>query len=122
MRFLGDVPIARATLEFLRAQGHDCLSTRSRLPANAPDTDIVRLATDEDRIILCFDLDFAAIVAVSRARRPSVVTLRLTRRNAAAVNERLASVIPNLGQELADGVLVAVEDHRVRVRRLPVLR
>jgi predicted nuclease of predicted toxin-antitoxin system len=52
------------------------------LSAKAPDPAIVRAARDEDRIIISFDLDFAALVALSRQTCPSVITLRLSIRSA----------------------------------------
>ncbi|NLU19836.1 MAG: DUF5615 family PIN-like protein [Phycisphaerae bacterium] len=59
MRFLGDIPFGRATLDYLRRQGHDVIGVCDRLPPNASDEEIVRLAITENRIILCFDLDFS---------------------------------------------------------------
>jgi predicted nuclease of predicted toxin-antitoxin system len=121
VRFLCDVPIGRSTIEHLRAQGHDVANVMERLSPRASDAEIVALALAEDRIILCFDLDFGALVSLSRRSLPSVVTFRTSQRSAAIVNARLDAILPVLASELTSGVLATVEDQRVRVRRLPIL-
>jgi predicted nuclease of predicted toxin-antitoxin system len=119
MRFLCDIPIGRETIEFLRAGGHDVAGVRDRLPSTASDPQIIDVAQAEQRVILCFDLDFAALVAVSRKRWPSVVTLRLSRHQSRYVNQRLGVTLPEL-VDLRAGFLAMVEDHRLRIRELPI--
>jgi predicted nuclease of predicted toxin-antitoxin system len=121
VRFLCDIPIGRSTIEHLGAQGHDVAAASERLSPRASDAEIIALALAEDRIILCFDLDFGALVSLSRRSLPSVVTFRTSRRGADALNARLDAILPVLASELTDGVLATVEDERVRVRRLPIL-
>lgn len=121
MRFLCDIPIGRSTIEHLRAQGHDVVAASERLSPRASDADIVELALAEDRIVLCFDLDFGAIVSLSRSSLPSVITFRTSQRGAVVLNTRLDAILPVLAVDLTNGVLATVEDQRVRVRRLPIL-
>ena len=74
----------------------------------------------ESRIVLCFDLGMAQLVALSGKQLPSIVTLRTTRQSAAFVSERLDAVLPKIADELDRGALATVEDSRVRVRSLPI--
>ena len=120
MRFLGDIPIGRTTLEHLRRQGHDAVGLRDRLRPTACDADIVRLAAAEDRIILCFDLGFSSLVALAGVQLPSVVTFRTRRHGAEYINQRLDAVLPEITLDLSRGALATVEDYRVRIRPLPV--
>ena len=122
MKFIGDVPIGRATIQHLRSAGHDAIPMRDRLSATADDAEVVRIAAAEGRIVLCFDLDIATIVSLSGAGAPSVITFRTSRRHAAFLNARLDAVLPELEPDLRSGVLATVEDSRVRLRVLPVLR
>lgn len=122
MKFLGDVPVARLTLDYLRSLGHDCISIRESLPHTAKDEAIVSLAIEENRVILCFDLDMATIVAQSGKRLPSVVTFRTSRQGGPYIITRMPSVLQELEANAALGLLLVVEDARIRVRRLPILR
>ena len=122
MKFLGDIPIGRSTIEMLRELGHDAVRAADRLSPMASDRELVELAVREERIILCFDLDFSAIVAATGQCRPSVVTFRTFRRSATEVNARLQQALNELKDDLPKGVLVTIEDARIRVRPLPVVR
>ncbi|MBI3758664.1 MAG: DUF5615 family PIN-like protein [Deltaproteobacteria bacterium] len=122
MKFLGDIPISRNTVEFLTARGHDAIRSVQHLAPTAADREIVQLAIAQQRILLCFDLDFSAIVARSGESRPSVITFRTKRRTAAYINSRLEAVLAEVGGELDQGLLVTVEEERIRVHGLPIRR
>jgi len=117
-----DIPFARSTRARLTELGHDVISVLDRAPANAMDAEIVRIASEEQRVVLCFDLDFAAIVATSGQLRPSVVTIRTSLRGPGFVTPVLERLLPTIESELRAGCLVSVEDDRVRVRMLPITR
>ncbi len=120
MRILADIPIGRSTVEFLRSNGHDVVHAVEALRPDAPDHDLVRLAAEDSRAILCFDLDFSALVARSGQSLPSVITLRLAKRHALAVNFAITRCLSEIEEDVRAGSLVTTEDQRVRVRRLPV--
>lgn len=120
MRFLGDIPIGRATIEHLTAHGHDAVHVSALLPSTATDLEIVDAAIREGRTILCFDLDFSAIVAASGLRAPSVVTFRTRIRNSRYINRRLDAVLEVIEPELTRGAMVTVDDGSVRIRTIPI--
>ncbi len=120
MRFLGDIPIGRVTIEYLASHGHDAVHVSALLPSTATDLEIVDAAIREGRTILCFDLDFSAIVAASGLRVPSVVTFRTRIRNSRYINRRLDAVLETIEPELARGAMVTVDDGSVRIRSIPM--
>lgn len=71
-------------------------------------------------MVLAFDLDFGAILALNLLTRPSVVIFRLSDETAPSVNARLDVVIREQPEALTKGALVLVEDSRYRVRLLPI--
>lgn len=115
-----DIPFAKSTVQLLRSLGHDAIHVIDRLPANAPDREIVALASAERRTIVCFDLDFAAIVATAGAIAQSILTFRTTGRGASFVERTLLELLPQVESDLQKGALVTVDDNSVRIRSLPI--
>ena len=64
MRFLVDMGLARATVAFLRAGGHDAVHLRGLALQRLGDDEIVLMSVAEGRIVLTHDLDFGRIVAL----------------------------------------------------------
>jgi predicted nuclease of predicted toxin-antitoxin system len=65
LKFLADIGVAERVVEWLRANGHDAVHLREQVLKRLPDSDIFEKASEEQRIILTFDLDFGEIIALS---------------------------------------------------------
>lgn len=120
MRLIADLHIAPRTVDYLKTHGHDVLRVPEVLPATAPDTQIIEYALQDRRTILTQDLDFSAEIALSGRTYPSVILLRLSSSHIESVNMVLMRVLSRLEQDVLDGALITIEDHRVRRRRLPL--
>ena len=120
MKFLADMGLARSTVAFLRAQGHDAVHLRDQGLQRLEDDEIVEKAREEGRVILTHDLDFGRIVAVSRASVPSVITFRLDDMRPIQVNRYLTEVLAQFARQLEAGALVSVNERGIRARSLPI--
>lgn len=120
MKILADVHIAPRNVESLRAMGYDVVRVTDRLPPNADDASIVALAIAERRVILTQDLDFSALVALGGSTVPSVLSLRLSSASVEHVDKALARVLPQVEADALRGAIIAIEEDRIRVRRLPL--
>lgn len=120
MRFLTDIPFGKAVQEFLRTQGHDVLSVAEGLSPQATDPQIVEFAIDQQRCILCFDLGFGGLVALSGEQQPSVITFRINRHTSSAIIGILEDVLPIIEPHVTRGSLITIEPNRIRVRLLPI--
>ncbi len=120
MRFLADAGISPRTVEFLRQRGHDAVHVRELAMQRASDPQVVEKARSDARILLTFDLDFGAILALGVVDRPSTVIFRLADERADSVNRRLEAVLSEQAAALASGALILVEDTRYRIRLLPI--
>jgi len=120
MRLLADMHVSPRTVEFLRSRGHDVVRVNEILSPTAPDETIVATALAEGRAVLTQDLDFSGLVALGRKRGPSLILLRLSSSRIEYVNTLLEKVLPTIEQDLLDGAIVTVEDHRIRRRPLPI--
>ena len=121
MRILADMPISPRTVEFLRELGHEVRHASELSMALSPDEDIVEFAKSEDLAILTEDLDFAAILAVTRAVEPGVMILRVGNWKREQIELRLVHLLQELTEETLYNSIVMIERNRIRVRRLPIL-
>ena len=121
MRFLADMGVSMGVVEWLREQGHEAKHLREEGLERLPNGEIFEKAARESRVVLTFDLDFGEIVALSDNKRVGVVLFRLRNTRADHVMERLAKVLAESSDALAQGAVVTVEEHRHRVRRLPII-
>jgi len=120
MKFLADMGLARSTVAFLRAQGHDAVHLRDQGLQQLEDDEIVEKARVEGRVILTHDLDFGRIIAVGGDSVPSAITFRLSDMRPTRVNRYLAEVLARFAERLEAGALVSVNERGIRVRSLPV--
>lgn len=120
MRLLADMNISPLTVERLRGQGFDIVRVKEILPANAPDRIVLELARSEGRVLISQDLDFSRMLALENRTSPSLITIRMTNCDPESIAERLLMVFPVIGDRLASGYAVTVNDHNIRLRPLPI--
>ncbi len=119
MRLLADMHVSPRTVDFLRSVGHDVLRVTEVLPPTAADQTIIARAIEDNRVILTQDLDFSAAIALAGRGVPSLISLRLSSSRIEHVNDVLERT-PAIERDVEEGMIVAVEDHRIRRRRLPI--
>jgi len=122
LRFLADMGVSWRVVEWLRSQGYDAKHLREEGLGRLVDSDIFAKALLEHRVVLTFDLDFGEIAAFSKGQIVSVIVFRLRNTRTPYVMERLSSILADTADALREGAVVAVEDSRHRVRRLPIGR
>ena len=122
MRFLADMGLAAGVMEWLRHAGHDVLHLRDEGLHRLPDGDVFLKAAVEGRVILTFDLDFGEILALSGSRKVSVILFRLHNTRSQHLIERMATVLNESSEALANGAIIVVQEHQHRVRMLPLQR
>ena len=122
MRFLADMGVSQRVVKWLRAAGHDATHLRDEGLHRLLDGDIFTKATQEQRIILTWDLDFTEILALSGSHTVSAVVFRLINTRTDNVIRRLDRVLSESEQDLLEGAIISVEESRHRVRLLPLGR
>jgi predicted nuclease of predicted toxin-antitoxin system len=120
MRFLADMCVSMATVRALLEAGHDAVHLRDEGLQRLADDEVLAKARREGRVVLTFDLDFGDLLALGLDDSPSVVVFRLGDATPASVNRRLLAVIDESAVALDHGAVVVVEDHRYRLRSLPI--
>jgi predicted nuclease of predicted toxin-antitoxin system len=122
MRFLADAGISPQTVTFLETLKHETEHVRVLGMHRATDRDVLTYARTHNQVVLTFDLDFGEILAAAAVQAPSVIIFRLSDQRPVNVNRQLAVVLVECAAELEMGALVLVEEHRYRLRKLPIGR
>jgi predicted nuclease of predicted toxin-antitoxin system len=122
MKLLLDQGLPRSAASLLRSRRIDAVHTGEIGLAAADDRALLRLAQQQDRVIVTLDADFHAILALSGANKPSVIRVRIEGLRAEPLVSLLQALLAERAEELEKGALVTVQPGRVRIRYLPIVR
>lgn len=121
MKFLVDQNLSPRLADLLVRSGHDAVHVRNINATGAPDTEILDLAVRDERVIISADTDFGALLAYSRATKPSVILIRaLIDRRPPELAGILVANLDVLEEHLQSGAVVAFTRTDIRVRALPL--
>ena len=120
MKILLDQGTPRSAASILRDAGFDVRHTGEIGLAEAEDSEIISVAAREDRIVITLDADFHALLALSQARKPSVIRMRVEGLRADDFSVLVQNVLRECEGDLEIGAMISVNESQIRVRRLPV--
>ena len=116
MRILADENIPGTAVCLLRDAHNDVLWIRESFPG-MPDTDIMNLAVEEQRIIVTFDTHFGELAVTGQGQKPpGIILLRISKRSPTYVAETVEQVLG--GREDWSGHLAVIDDAHIRMRPL----
>jgi predicted nuclease of predicted toxin-antitoxin system len=122
MRLLLDQGLPRSTVRQLADMGIVAEHVGDLGMARAADALILDEARQRQAAVVTLDADFHALLAASRAARPSVVRLRIEGLKGEQLASLLVQVLDVAGAEIEAGAVVSVTARRIRVRLLPIGR
>lgn len=117
MRFLADQDVYAVTVRFLRDLGHDVVRAAELGLSRAEDTELLRVAGEQERLLVTRDRDFGHLIFVRRYRC-GVIYLRMLPANAHLVHDGLEQVLSAHSEEDLRNAFVVVEPARYRFRHL----
>ena len=121
MKLLLDQGLPRSAAKLLREAGIDTIHVSEIGCSTADDATILQRGREEERIVITFDADFHALLALSRATTPSVIRIRIEGLYGKKAAELIQAVLRRCAEDLKQGAVVTVQPKRIRVRRLPLL-
>lgn len=120
MKLLVDMNLSPTWVENLTREGWEAAHWSSLGDPRCTDAEIMHFAKDHNWVVFTHDLDFGALLAHTRAGKPSVLQVRARDvtpgRLAALVNR----VLRQFSSQLEAGALVSVDEAGQRVRLLPL--
>ena len=120
MKILLDMNLPPRWATFLSEEGVECIHWSNVGESTAKDSVIMDYAKENGYIIFTHDLDFGALLAVTRAAGPSVIQIRTQNVLPEAIGSLVVRAIKQFNEELQQGALISVDPYRSRVRILPL--
>jgi predicted nuclease of predicted toxin-antitoxin system len=120
MKLLLDQCLPRSAAGLLRDAGIDAVHTGECGLSTAADSVILDYARDQDRVIVTFDSDFHALLALTNAAGPSTIRIRIEGLRAKATTNIIRSILKRCRDDLTSGVAISVTEKQIRLRNLPI--
>ena len=120
MKILIDMNLSPEWVDEFSNYGIEALHWTSVGKFDAPDVLLMERARDNDYIVFTHDLDFGTALALTNAEKPSVIQVRT---QDVTVNHLKSMVIKTLLEHAAlleEGALLILDEHKKRVRILPL--
>ena len=119
MKLLVDMNLSPDWVPLLSSHGWETKDWSYVGPCNAPDTELMRWARQNQHVVLTQDLDFPQLLYATKDSGPSVVLLRMDNEFDATARDHVCAALALAESDLAAGALLTISGHRVRLRRLP---
>ena len=120
MKLLLDQGLPRKAAVLLRESGIDTLHVGEIGLATAEDITVIDKGRDENRTIITLDADFHAIIALSNAKNPSVIRIRIEGLKGEALAQLVQTILEDWQDKLTQGAIMTVQADRIRMRYLPL--
>lgn len=121
MKLLLDQGLPRATVFHLRNAGIEAVHAGELGLSRASDSEILDFARQQAMVVVTLDADFHALLALSGAKWPSVIRVRIEGLRGNELAALLSNVSKACSADLVQGAVVSVTEDGMRIRRLPLL-
>lgn len=119
MKILLDMNLPIRWMNFLSAEGFECIHWSKVGEATARDSVIMAYARMHGYVVFTHDLDFGALLRVTRAHAPSVIQIRTQNIVPEAIGSLVVNALKKFEKELERGALITLDPYRSRARILP---
>jgi predicted nuclease of predicted toxin-antitoxin system len=114
------MPLSPGLAEWLRSEGHDAVHANDLGLHQAPDSEILRRASAEGRIVITADLDFPRLLASIQSGGPGLILLRGGNYSDVESLGCVRRVLMQIPHETLPSSIIVVDRQKVRRRALPI--
>jgi predicted nuclease of predicted toxin-antitoxin system len=115
MRFLLDESVDDPLSSFLKSLGHDTTAIAHDYPFALKDTEVLAIATSEQRVLLTNDKAFSELIFRRRLPHAGVILFRLVHEDIEIKRHWLSYVLTHYRDQLDQ--FIVISDHGIRIRR-----
>ena len=120
MKLLIDMNLSPKWVSVLKEAGWETVHWSEIGNPDAPDHEILSYANSKKYVIFTHDLDFAAILAATKADFPSVIQIRAQDVAPGSLGQLVISALHQFQKDLEDGALITIDQKKLRARILPL--
>ena len=120
MKLLVDMNLSPAWIEFLAGEGFEAAHWSTIGASTASDGELMHWAAEHGYIVLTCDLDFAAILAATQRKYPSVILIRSDILSPRLIGPAVLAAVRQARSELTGGAILSLDAKRARLRILPL--
>jgi predicted nuclease of predicted toxin-antitoxin system len=117
VRLLADAGVSTHVANALRAGGYDVVHVFDLGLHQEQDASIFRLAAEQSRTVITFDLDFPGIARRAPHSHSGIILIRMRHPRRELVLKRLRVVLAACPAELRAGGIVSLSESRFRLRK-----
>lgn len=120
MKVLLDMNLSPSLVPFLTSAGVEAVHWSTVGDPRAEDRALMHWARSNGCVVFTNDLDFSALLAITRGAGPSVLQIRTQDLLPAAVGGTVVRVLAEHRAALLEGAILTVDERGSRVRVLPL--
>ena len=120
LEFLANMNISPVTVEDLRGLGWSIVRVPEIMDHKSKDIEILTYAREHNKVVITQDLDFSSLLALGGYEKPSVINLRFENAKPDFITGRIIDIVNEFESELAEGIVVSVDEVSARYRNLPI--
>jgi predicted nuclease of predicted toxin-antitoxin system len=121
VKILVDMNPSPSWVQALENHGFTAIHWSSVGDDRAPDSDLMKWAHDNNYVVFTNDLDFGAILAITKAKAPSVIQVRAQDVSPEHLADLVVRGLRQHEEMLEQGALISIDEARLRSRILPLV-
>jgi predicted nuclease of predicted toxin-antitoxin system len=119
MKFLFDQSADFRLIPHLRQLGHDVQAVSRNYPPGLPDEDVLKIAREEQRILVVADRDFGELIFHQGLSHAGVIFFRLPGAKLQTKIDQLNTVLAQHSNDLKRGEFLVVTPGQIRIAGRP---